>query len=48
MKNPFPLAVISLLLVASSLPAATLYVSLESTNPTPPYTNWATAATNIQ
>src|SRR5512136_1775593 len=28
--------------------AATLHVSLESTNPTPPYTNWATAARVIQ
>jgi len=28
--------------------AATLYVSLNSTNPIPPYTNWATAATAIQ
>ncbi|HEY5909721.1 MAG TPA: hypothetical protein VJA21_03855, partial [Verrucomicrobiae bacterium] len=26
----------------------TLYVSLQSTNPTPPYITWATAATNIQ
>lgn len=42
------LTIISLLLVASGLPAATHYVSLESTNPTPPYTNWLTAATNIQ
>ena len=48
MKNPIALTVITLSLAASSLFAATLYVSLGSTNPTPPYTNWVTAATNIQ
>ncbi len=37
-----------LLLAFSNLSAATLYVSPGSTNSTPPYTNWTTAATNIQ
>jgi hypothetical protein len=32
----------------SNLPAPTHYVSLRSANPTPPYTNWVTAATHIQ
>jgi hypothetical protein len=48
MKNSISLTVLTLLLAVSSLSAATRYVSLGSTNPTPPYTNWATAATNIQ
>jgi hypothetical protein len=41
-------SIILLLLAVSDLSAATLYVSLESTNPTPPYTNWMTSATSIQ
>lgn len=48
MMTAFRLTTITLLLAVFSNSAATLYVSLGSTNPTPPYTNWATAATNIQ
>lgn len=36
------------MMAAFNVSAATHYVSLESTNPAPPYTNWVTAATNIQ
>jgi hypothetical protein len=36
------------LLAVSGASAATHYVSLGNSNATPPYTNWATAATNIQ
>ena len=48
MNNSLRLTIITLLLAFRKLSAATLYVSLESMNPTPPYTNWATAATSIQ
>ena len=33
---------------AQRVSAATLYVDLTSTNPTPPYADWPTAATNVQ
>jgi len=41
-------AVAAFALATFNLSAATLYVSLGSTNPIPPYATWVTAATNIQ
>ncbi len=48
MKTQYRLALLLLGFSPLSVWAATLYVALNSPNPTPPYTNWATAATNIQ
>ena len=47
MRTTIPLTFTSLLLTVSNLSAAMLYVSLGSTNPTPPYATWATAASSI-
>lgn len=43
-----PLTVLALAVPAFNLSAATHYVSLDSPNPTPPFTNWLTAARVIQ
>jgi hypothetical protein len=45
---PFILAAILLMVLTINVPAAVRYVDLNSTNPTPPYADWSTAATNIQ
>src|SRR5215831_13337321 len=42
------LAAVLLLATAGRALAGTHCVDVNSANPTPPYTNWATAATNIQ
>ncbi len=48
MKTAFRLTVAAFGLAIFNASAATLYVSLESTNPTSPYAAWATTATNIR
>src|ERR1019366_595040 len=49
MKNTAPSVLgIFLLLVAFRVAAAVRYVDLNCTNGTPPFTDWSTAATNIQ
>ncbi|HTY86022.1 MAG TPA: PKD domain-containing protein [Candidatus Acidoferrum sp.] len=44
----FPTTVAVFVLSSFNVPATVHYVDLNGTNPTSPYTSWATAATNIQ
>ncbi len=48
MKTPIQFAVLCICLLAFRSVATTYYVDINSSNPTPPYTSWNTAATNIQ
>jgi hypothetical protein len=46
--NQLPKLLAFCLLAAANAAAGVLYVDANSAGPTPPYTNWVTAATNIQ
>ena len=46
--HPFQLVIAYFVFLAINAPATVLYVDLNSTNATPPYTNWSTAAVTIQ
>jgi hypothetical protein len=48
MKTTFRLTAAALVLATFNVSAATLYVSLDSPSPMPPYTNWAAATHVIQ
>ncbi len=45
---PLQLAIAGFVFLAINAPATVYYVSLNCTNPVPPYAGWSTAATNIQ
>jgi hypothetical protein len=53
LRNPVKISLLLLLAILPGFPAfnasaTTYYVDVNSTNPTPPYTNWSIASTDIQ